>query len=197
MEAPESGTLFVHVPLSEPMFAVVVGLPASYRVHWVPSGKSRRYRPVRCVGGDGESCVACNRGHAYNVRYLVPVRQGVADHRWLDTGRSEGRPVVLELDPIVRMLEIGRPQYYFVSVRELRRDWIGCEVHLWRKSPHKNGEIKIAKIGAQEVPDDDQLDAETAAAVEGLAQYRAWVLDRQSAVNEIGAAPLGLDGPYR
>lgn len=155
---PESGVLFLKVPLSEPVIATVVGEAHSYQVHWVKTRGRREQLAARCQMSDGKPCAICADAKGWKARYVLPVR-------------VEGE---------LRIVELGKPQWGWLEVQDVMGSWVGTRVRIGRERPAKNAVITITTVGREHVSEELRFDAAGIAATEGQEIYRAWLIDREA-----------------
>lgn len=154
---PESGVLFLRVPLAEAVIATVVGEAHSYQTHWVGLRGFKQRMAARCQMSDEKPCAICADGNGWKARYMLPVR----------------------VDGELRVLELGKPQWGWLEVQDALGSWVGARIRVGRERAQKNGVITVTTVGREHVSPELVFSCAGMAAAEGQEIYRAWVIERQ------------------
>jgi len=150
LEAPESGWVWVSVPLDEAIDLIVVGDVQTWYSHWYRAPGARRPEALRCVLADAGRCELCRAGYERRARYVLPVRQGGE----------------------LRCVEFGRVQYPALCLLQECGGVVGSVLRVTRERPHKSAPIRLREIDRVVVPESERVDLTGYVSAIGLIQMR-------------------------
>lgn len=149
LEMPESGFVWLKVPLQGEVLVTVVGEIHTWWSHWQRMPGSRATQAVRCQQALGVACAWCDAGFDRRARYVFPVR----------------------VDGEVRVVEVGRVQYPTLKLL-VGEGWLGRVIRLKRAYAAKNAEIVLFPVRRESVSEEAQVDVEEFVSRLGVGQMK-------------------------
>jgi hypothetical protein len=155
LEQPETGWVWLRIPVDECVECVIIGEAQTWWTHWYKPHGSRWPTALRCVAYEAPTgCDWCRAGYERRTRYVIPVTH-------------EGHQ---------RLLELGRVQYpALCAIESLGQQWVGSVLRLARERPHRNAPVTVRRIGHTHVSLETQVDI--AEHVKGLGRRELRLLD--------------------
>ena len=150
LEAPETGFVWLVVPINEAIDLTVVGELHTWWTHWYRGPLCRSAMAVRCVLAERGECDWCRAGYERRARYVFPARVG----------------------DDVRLVELGRVQYPSLVGLIQFHGWIGQRLRLVRERPVKNAPISVRRLGHEVVTEESTVDCSGVVSSLGLSQLR-------------------------
>ena len=171
--APETGWVWVSVPLDGAIDLVVVSEPETWFSHWYRAPGGRRAEALRCVLEERGACDLCRAGYERRARYVLAV----------------------ELDGEVRLVEFGRVQFPALALLQELGGLVGARLRVTRERPVRNAPIRLREVAREVIAADRRHDIGGYVATLGLQQLR---LLGSEATAVAGNPPLRLvDGNSR
>lgn len=149
LEMPESGFVWLKVPLQGEVRCTVVGEVHTWWSHWQRMPGGRGVQAVRCARAVGVACAWCDAGFPRRARYVFPVR-------------VEGE---------VRVVEVGRVQYPTLKLL-VAEGFTGRVLRLKRTHAAKNAEIQMFPAGKEHVSDESLVCCEEFVSNLGVGQLK-------------------------